>query len=147
MRKYPTRPWVGIGVVVHKNQDILLIKRAKHPNKGMWSLPGGAQNIGETIFAGAQREVLEETCIVSKDHRLIDCIDSISYDDDGKVEYHYTLIEVSSLYESGLLQAQDDASDARWVAYRDLADYDLPTKTHEIIKRSYLSRKDSFIDE
>lgn len=147
MRTYPQRPWVGIGIVVHKNNDILLIKRAKPPYAGDWSLPGGAQDLGETVFDGAYREVFEETDVETHDHRLIDIVDSIHHDEDGKVLYHYTLIEVSCLYKTGQLKALDDASDARWVKYKDLSGYSLRDETMRIIRASYRSRKASLTEE
>jgi len=147
MRTYPQRPWVGIGIVVHKNDDILLIKRAKPPYAGSWSLPGGAQDLGETVFDGAYREVLEETGVATHKPRLIDIVDSIHHDKDGKVLYHYTLIEVSCLYKAGQLKALDDAADACWVKYEDLPDYRLRDETMRIISASYLSRKASLTEE
>ncbi|MDV7340305.1 NUDIX hydrolase [Terasakiella sp. A23] len=147
MRTYPDRPWVGIGVVVHRGEEILLIKRAKEPNKGIWSLPGGAQHVGETVFDGAAREVLEETAIYIKDPQFIDCVDSIHTDEDGRVKYHYTLIEVSCLYDHGGLKALDDAAAARWVPYSKLGEYDLPAFTQRVIDLSYRSRKASLTEE
>ena len=60
-RTYPDRPWIGIGVVVWRDDRVLLVRRAKAPNLGQWSLPGGGQEIGETVFEAAIREVAEET--------------------------------------------------------------------------------------
>lgn len=147
MRTYPERPWVGIGIVVHKDENILLIKRAQPPYAGSWSLPGGAQDLGETVFEGAFREVLEETGIKTHDHRFIDIVDSIHHDKNGKVQYHYTLVEVSCLHQSGQPLAYDDAADARWVKYDDLAAYNLRDETMRIITWSYRSRKASLTDE
>jgi len=147
MRIYPNRPWVAMGVVVHKNDQILLIQRAKEPYIGSWSLPGGAQKIGETVFQGAAREVLEETGLQTHDHQLIDIVDSIHRDANGKVEYHYTLIEVSCLYQTGNLRAGDDALSAKWVSYDEIENYDLRTETLRIIHQSYRSRNASFTEE
>ena len=60
-REYPTRPWVGVGVIVFRGDEILLIKRGRPPGLGEWGIPGGAQNLGETVFEAAEREVREET--------------------------------------------------------------------------------------
>ncbi|SCA54807.1 NUDIX hydrolase [Candidatus Terasakiella magnetica] len=147
MRLYPDRPWVGIGIVIHKDDDILLIKRAKPPYAGQWSLPGGAQDLGETIFQGAYREALEETNIKTTDHRLIDIVDSIHKDENDKIEYHYTLIEVSCLYKSGTLKAMDDASAAQWVPFTKIGNYGLRDETLRIITQSYLSRNASETEE
>lgn len=136
MRIFPERPWVGIGVVVHRGSDILLIKRAKAPNKGRWSLAGGAQSLGETVFDGAKREVLEETGILVQDPKLIDVVDSIHPHPDGRIEYHYTLIEVSTLYHCGTAIAMDDAAAVCWVPIQELDQYDLPDQTKRIILHS-----------
>lgn len=147
MRKYPQRPWVGIGVVVHKGEDILLIKRGKAPNLGAWSLPGGAQSLGETVFEAALREVREETSIIAHSPYLIDVVDSIHKDEHGEIEYHYTLIEVGCSYLSGTPIAGDDAKEAQWAPFTNIEDFKLMDKTIEIIKSSYLSRNASLTDE
>ena len=60
-REYPDRPYVGVGVIVFRDQEVLMVKRNKEPNKGQWSIPGGKQMIGETTAEAATRELLEET--------------------------------------------------------------------------------------
>ena len=61
-RTYPDRPWVGVGVIVVRGTtEVLLIQRAQPPNQGQWTLPGGGQDLGETVFETAVREVYEET--------------------------------------------------------------------------------------
>ncbi|MBI2584594.1 MAG: NUDIX domain-containing protein, partial [Rhodospirillales bacterium] len=60
-REYPDRPIVGVGVVVLAASRVLLVRRGKPPREGQWSLPGGAQKLGETVFEAGAREVREET--------------------------------------------------------------------------------------
>ena len=60
-REYPDRPWIGIGVVAFRGEAVLLVRRARPPRLGAWSLPGGAQHLGEGAQAAARRELLEET--------------------------------------------------------------------------------------
>ncbi len=64
-RSYPARPIVGIGVVVLRANTVLLIRRGRPPAEGSWSLPGGAQELGETAEAAARRELAEETGLVA----------------------------------------------------------------------------------
>jgi ADP-ribose pyrophosphatase YjhB (NUDIX family) len=59
-REYPARPFVGIGIVVIKDDHVLLCQRGKPPNLGSWTLPGGAQDLGETCEEAARRELMEE---------------------------------------------------------------------------------------
>ncbi len=117
-RRYPRRPWVGIGVVVIAEGHVLLVRRARPPRQGEWGLPGGAQHLGETIFDGARREVLEETGLDIRPLTVLDAIDSLHRDAGGGVEYHYTLVEVLAVPAApGLppVQAGDDAAEVRWV--------------------------------
>ena len=103
-REYPERPIVGIGAVVIKNDQVLLIRRGKPPRLGGLSLPGGAQKVGETVFEGALREVTEETGVEAEVLGLIDVVDSMTRDDDGRLQFHYTLIDV--VCRCGLRQAE-----------------------------------------
>lgn len=146
MRKYPVRPWLGVGVVVHKGDKVLLIKRGKEPNKGKWSLPGGAQDTGETVMEAASREVLEETGLYIKDTQIIDVVDSITKDDNGKVLYHYTLIEIGALWHDGEPKANSDAEEVMWAGVETLDNFDLPPITRDIVLKSYRSRKDSLTE-
>lgn len=114
-RTYPDRPFVGVGVVVWRDDEVLLIRRAKPPRQGQWSLPGGAQNLGETVFDAARREVLEETGLTIDILGLVDVVDSIQRDDTGRVRYHYTLVDVFAAWRAGEATADDDAAEVAWV--------------------------------
>jgi len=114
-RSYPDRPIVGVGVVVWRDERVLLIRRAKPPRQGEWSLPGGAQKTGETVFDAARREVLEETGLAIDVLGLVDVVDSIQRDDTGRVRYHYTLVDVFAAWRGGTVTAGDDAAEAAWV--------------------------------
>ncbi|MCP4328736.1 MAG: NUDIX hydrolase [Alphaproteobacteria bacterium] len=113
-RRYPARPLVGVGVVVWRAGEVLLVRRAKAPRQGQWGLPGGAQKLGETVFEAARREVLEETGIDADPISIVDVVDSITRDDTGAVEYHYTLVEVAAVWRAGEAVAGGDAAEAAW---------------------------------
>jgi 8-oxo-dGTP diphosphatase len=153
MRKYPDRPWVAIGVVVHQGDNILLIKRSKEPNFGKWSIPGGAQNVGETLFECAIREVSEETSVKIVPKSFIDNIDSIHTDKLGQIQYHYTIIEICALWQSGTPTPDDDVSDTKWVHINEIENYGMNDETIRIIRSShnkilsYLSLNDSLTEE
>ena len=136
IREYPKRPWVGVGVVVWRGGDVLMIKRGKPPRLGSWSLPGGAQRLGETAAEAAVREVAEETGLAVDILGLIDVVDSIQRDGAGAIRYHYTLIEFAALWRAGSPVAGDDAADAKFMAPSDLAELDLWSETRRIIAAS-----------
>ena len=132
-RHYPDNPIIAVGVVVVKDDHILLIKRSKPPKSDSWSIPGGAQELGETITATARREVMEETAITIDDLHFLDIIDFIDRDQDGRIKHHYTLIDYAANYVSGTLSAGDDANDAIWVPLDQLSEYNLWSETEKII--------------
>ncbi len=132
-RIYPERPLVGVGAVVLNGDDVLLIRRAKQPRRGQWSLPGGAQKIGETLLDAIRREVREEAGIAVRVLGLIDVVDSITRDAEGQVAYHYTLVDFAAEWQGGELQAGGDADAARWVPPARLASYELWSETLRVI--------------
>ena len=121
MREYPTHPLIGIGVIVWQQEDVLLVKRNQPPRQGQWSIPGGLQKLGETIFETAIREVLEETSVIIKPYKVITVVDAIEHDHMDRLQYHYTLIEIAATYESGVLSAADDISDSCWIPWTNIA--------------------------
>ncbi|MGF1477369.1 MAG: NUDIX hydrolase [Geminicoccaceae bacterium] len=133
-RDYPDRPLVGVGAVVFDGTDLLLIKRAKPPRVGQWSLPGGAQELGETVDAAVRREVKEEAGIGIGPTRLVDIVDLIDRDPSGRVSVHYTLIDVTAPALSRDLSAGSDAMDARWFAPDTWTDLDLWDETVRVIR-------------
>jgi 8-oxo-dGTP diphosphatase len=114
-REYPDRPWVGVGVVVWQDDEILLVRRARAPRMGEWSIPGGGQDLGETVFEAAIREVREETGVTIRPTNIVTVVDSILRDDRGAAQFHYTLIEISAEWVAGEAIAASDVSDICWV--------------------------------
>ncbi|MFC7049152.1 NUDIX hydrolase [Emcibacter nanhaiensis] len=135
-RDYPDRPFVAVGVVVFRDDSVLLIKRGKPPKLGQWSIPGGGQDVGETLPETAAREVLEETGISFANLQLVDALDLIDRDDKGHVRHHYTLIDYTADYAGGELCPGDDAADARWVPLAELDRYNLWDDTTDIIEKA-----------
>jgi ADP-ribose pyrophosphatase len=137
-REYPATPLLGVGVVVKKENSILLIQRAKEPKKGLWALPGGMVNLGEPIRLAAIREVKEECSIDIELQDIISVIDLIDKDPDGRVKYHYVLIDFLAEYIAGELRPDSDALDAAWVLPENLSQYNIPELTKKVIKKVIL---------
>ena len=132
-RAYPERPFVGVGVVVLKGDDVLLIRRGKPPRQGQWSLPGGSQETGETVFEAGAREVMEETGVEIGPPRLVDIIDSIQRDGDGRVRYHYTLIDLAAEWVAGEPVADTDAEHAEWMPWTEVPALEMWEETTRVI--------------
>jgi 8-oxo-dGTP diphosphatase len=115
VREYPDRPWVGVGIVVWKDDEILLVRRGRAPRKGEWSIPGGGQALGETVFEAAIREVHEETGLTVRPTAILTVVDSILRDAEDRPQFHYTLVEISADWVAGEACAADDVDEVRWV--------------------------------
>ena len=135
-RLYPARPIVGVGAVVVEDAHVLLIKRKYEPLALRWSLPGGALEVGEPLELGVARELAEETGLVVRVGPVIEVFDRILRDDDGRVKYHFVLVDYLCVPIGGSLQAGDDVSEAVWVHFDGLAPYQLTDKALEIISRA-----------
>jgi len=139
-RHYPDRPMVGVGVVVWRGPEVLLIQRGKPPRMGAWSLPGGMQELGETVRETAAREVREETGVEIAVTRLIDVVDTVTRDDDGRVRLHYTLVDFAAEWVSGEAVAGSDAAGARWFRRDALEPLKLWSETLRVIEESAAKR-------
>lgn len=117
-----TRPLIGVGVLVWRGDRLLLVKRGKPPAQGQWSLPGGGQELGETLFQTAEREVAEETGITARAASVLTAVDSITHGPDGQIAFHYTIVDVMADWQAGEPVAADDALDARWASLGEAMD-------------------------
>jgi len=133
VRRYPERPVVGVGAVILDGGRVVLVKRGQEPLKGKWSIPGGAVEIGETCPEAIAREVLEETGLVVQVGPVVAVLDRIRRDDEGRVAFHYVLVDYVCRVLGGTATAASDADDCQWVALADTAQYDLTDGTLEVI--------------
>ena len=132
-REYPTRPFVGIGIVVIRDDHVLLCRRGKPPNIGSWTLPGGAQDVGETCQEAARRELLEETGLTVGELHFCAYVDTVRRDGDGRVRFHYTILDFAARWDGGDAVAGSDVSHVEWAPMDALEPYDLWSEAHRII--------------
>jgi ADP-ribose pyrophosphatase YjhB (NUDIX family) len=136
-RRYPSRPFLGVGALIFEASNILLVERGKEPLKGYWSLPGGILETGEKLEDAVRREVLEETGLEVEPMSIFDVFERIMPDEAGRAEYHYVLIDYLCRPVGGRLQAASDVSRAAWVAERNLCEYRLTEGTLAVIERAF----------
>lgn len=132
-REYPPRPIVGIGVAVLREDAALLVRRGTPPNLGAWSLPGGAQELGETTEAAARRELAEETGLAVDALHLAAVVNGITTDSAGRVRYHYTIIDYAARWTEGVARAGGDVTEVAWAAFDDLDRYQLWSEARRVI--------------
>ena len=106
--------------MVVRGAQVLIVQRAQQPNAGRWGFPGGVLELGETVAEGAMRELHEETGIVAAPAGWLNVNDAISRDDEGRVQFHYTLIAVRGIWQSGEGIAGDDAAAVAWASRADI---------------------------
>ena len=133
-RTYPSRPYVGVGIVVFRGDEVLLVKRGKEPRRDGWSIPGGAQETGETVAEAARRELKEETNLDAEVTGLLDVIDAISKDEQGRVRMHYTLVDVAAEWIAGEAIAGDDVAEVRWAKLATIENETMWSETLRIIR-------------
>jgi 8-oxo-dGTP diphosphatase len=136
IRQFPDRPIVGVGAVIVDGERVVLVKRAHEPLKGEWSLPGGTVEVGETLHDAVAREVREETGLDVHVGPLIEVLDRIHHGDDGRVEYHFVLLDYRCTVASGTLAHGSDAADVSWAPVSDLARYRLSDLAMRVIARA-----------
>ncbi len=131
---YPNHPRPAVGAVVFKGDRILLVKRGRPPAQGQWAIPGGNIRLGESLQAAAQREILEETGITIKASTPVYAFDAIIEDDDGRIRFHYVIVDLLAEYVKGELRPGDDAADARWVAAGELPALNVSAPTLKLLR-------------
>ena len=137
-RQYPERPVVAVGAVILDGDRVLLVKRGREPLKGEWSLPGGAVEVGETLESALVREVLEETCLTVDVGPVIEVLERIRSDVDGRTEYHYVIVDYRCRLVSGTATCGSDAAAAEWVPRGDLARFRLTAGALAAIEKAFM---------
>ncbi len=127
---------VGVGAVVWRDGAVLLERRGQPPLQGSWSLPGGLVEVGETLEQAVAREVREECDIEVKVGSLLGVFEPIVRDDDGRIRYHYVVIDYLAMYVTGEVAIGDDAAELRWVSVEDVPGYALLPETRDMIERA-----------
>jgi 8-oxo-dGTP diphosphatase len=134
---HPDRPVVGVGAVVLDGDRVLLVRRAHAPLAGEWSLPGGKVELGETLTAAVAREVWEETGLRVSVGPLVDVVDRLDTFADGRVEFHYVVVDyLCRTSGDGAPAPGSDADDVCWAPVADLAAYRLTDAAVAVIEKA-----------
>ena len=134
---YPGHPRVAVGAVVFKDECVLLVRRGQPPAEDLWAIPGGSVEIGETLQEAAEREILEEAGIQIRASKPIYTFDVIDRDADGKVRFHYVIVDLAADYVRGEPSPGDDAVEARWVSATEINGLAVSSATLKLLKTRF----------
>lgn len=135
-REYPSLPRVGVGAVVLDAGRVLLVRRGKAPLAGKWSLPGGLVELGETTREAVRREIAEECGLVIRVGEVAGILDRVVRDAEGRIRYHWVLVDYVAFVESGTLCAASDADEAQWVEVDAVEQLDTTDGLMDMIRRA-----------
>jgi len=134
-REYPPRALPGVGALVVGSNGILLVKRDKDPGEGLWSIPGGLIELGETQEDAVVREVLEETGIHVELLALLSTADLIIPDGDENIKFHYVLNHYLAQALDEETQPESPEAEVGWFSLSDLESMNLPPRIHELLMK------------
>ena len=135
-REYPSAPRVGVGGLVVDGDKLLLIQRAFEPSSGLWSIPGGLLEVGESLEEAVAREVEEETGVKVEVGELLDVLNLVVRDENGRVKYHYVLIDFLAKPVGGRLKPSRETLDVRWVSVKEVEEYPLTKTARKLIGKA-----------
>ena len=134
--EYPEAPRPAVGAVVFHRDRVLLVRRSKAPASGQWAVPGGSLRLGESLQQAAEREIFEETGIRIRAADPVFTFEVIKTED-GRVRFHYVIVDLAARYVEGEPNAGDDAQDARWIAADELDGLDVNPVTRRLLKEKF----------
>ena len=127
-RTYPARPILAASIAVFRDGKALIATRTKPPGAGVWSLPGGLVEVGETLEEAALRELMEEVGVTARIVGFNRHVQRVDRDDDGRFRHHFVVASFVGAWVSGDPQTGPEAGEVRWVDPADLGG--LPTTPH-----------------
>ncbi len=131
----PMHPILGVGAVIFDAGAVLLVRRGHSPLEGVWTLPGGTVELGETLREAVGREVHEETGLRVEVGPLVEVVDLFSRGSDGRVEHHHVVADFLCRPTGGVLAAATDAADAAWVPIDRLEAFGVPALAIQVIRK------------
>ena len=132
--EYPDQPRVAVGAIVFEEDKVLLVRRGQPPAEGVWAIPGGRVELGESMQKAAEREIREETGLNVRAKDPVFTFDVVVRDDNGKVRFHYVIVDLIADYVSGEVRPGDDALEARWVSSTEMETLSISSNTRNVLK-------------
>jgi 8-oxo-dGTP diphosphatase len=115
-RTYPTRPYLAVSAAIFRDGKVLLVRRARAPAHGLYTLPGGGVELGETLEQAVIREVREETALDVAPVELVGFRQAIAHDAEGRIERHFVILPFAARFIAGKITLNEELAEAHWVS-------------------------------
>jgi 8-oxo-dGTP diphosphatase len=135
--RYPECPVVAVGAVVFNEERVLLVRRGQPPSCDLWAIPGGKVRLGETLQTAAEREILEETGLTVCARQPVYTFDIIEQDAQGRIRFHYVIVDLIADYVAGTISAGDDAREVRWIGPDEIRRLEVSPQTVDLLQRKF----------
>lgn len=120
-RTYPTRPYLAVSAAVFRDGRVLIVRRARPPAHGLYTLPGGGVELGETLEQAVIREIREETALDIEPVELVGFRQAIVRDASGRVERHFVILPFAARFLGGAISLNEELAEAQWLAPDEIA--------------------------
>jgi ADP-ribose pyrophosphatase YjhB (NUDIX family) len=114
-RIYPTRPYLAVSAAIFRDRKVLIVRRARPPADGLYTLPGGGVELGETLEKAVIREVREETSLDVEPIALAGYRQAIARDAAGLVERHFVILPFAAHWIAGEISLNEELAEAHWL--------------------------------
>jgi 8-oxo-dGTP diphosphatase len=122
-RTYPTRPYLAVSAAIFRDGKVLLVRRARPPAHGLYTLPGGGVELGETLEQAVIREVREETALDVAPMELVGFRQAIAHDAEGRIEWHFVILPFAARFIAGEITLNEELAEAHWVSPAEVAGF------------------------
>jgi len=136
-RTYPTRPYLAVSAAVFRDRRVLIVRRAQPPGRGLYTLPGGAVEVGETLEQATIREVREETGLDIEPLALAGYRQMIARDAAGQVERHFVILPFAARWLAGEVALNEELAEARWLLPVELSELETTDGLAEIVAAAW----------
>jgi 8-oxo-dGTP diphosphatase len=120
-RTYPTRPYLAVSAAIFRDGRVLIVRRARPPAHGLYTLPGGGVELGETLEQAVVREVREETALDIEPIALTGYRQAIAQDKDGRIERHFVILPFAARWIAGEVSLNEELAEAHWLEPAELS--------------------------
>jgi ADP-ribose pyrophosphatase YjhB (NUDIX family) len=136
-RSYPSRPFLAVSAAIIRDGRVLIVRRARPPAYGVFTLPGGGVEAGETLREAIIREVLEETALTIEPLGLAGYREAIARDADGTVERHFVILPFAARWLAGEVALNEELAEARWLVPSDLDGLKTTEGLADVVRAAY----------